>query len=397
MRAPRTLALYVSREILVYGGLAFALILAVLVTQNLLRRLEDLIVVGLSRADLLDVLVCLASMLAVYATPVAFLFGVSLALGRLAADGEILAARAGGLGLRELAAGPLALALAICALTFWLMHSVEPAAQRDLRTLLKAVAARGGVLEAGSFRQVMGRVIFVESRDRENRLRGILIEDRSDPRQPFLIFAERGRFVFDEKAEDIRIGLADGDIHLEPDSGPGDDHTRAAAAEEGPAAAGHGAARYGRLSFETLDYRFDVSRLVSGAAATVRPREMTLGELGESIAHLRAGGEKPRHLREADPVEYELQWHRRFALPLAPLLFAGVAVPLGLRRWGTARSWGMLLAAGLVFAYYSLLSFGELLARDGWIGAGAALWAPNACLALASVLLVRRARRPGGV
>jgi LPS export ABC transporter permease LptF len=373
MRAPRTLVIYVSREITLYGLLAFLAITTVLVSQNLLRRLDDLVVVGFAGRDLWTLAGFLVSMLTVYATPIGFLFGVSLAIHRLSGDSEVLGMRASGVGLSALLIGPLCLGAAVSALTAYLMFEVEPAAQRQLRTMLKTVAARGGVLEAGKFRDVMGRIIFVEDRDHDNHLRGIMIEDRSNKERPFLIFAEQGRFVFDDATESIRIELENGEIHLEPRSMDPD--------------------RYRQVEFERLAYGFDVGRLVSGAAAQVRPREMDLSELRASIALLRSGGKKPQNLREDDPVEYELQLHRRFAIPVAPILFALIAVPLGLRRVGATRSWGGLIALVIVFLYYSLMTFGQFLAREDWVGPATALWLPNASIAAVSAVLWWRAAR----
>ena len=37
------------------------------------------------------------------------------------------------------------------------------------------------------------RVVFVRERTRDNRLRGILVSDRSDPRRPFFVLAEEGQ------------------------------------------------------------------------------------------------------------------------------------------------------------------------------------------------------------
>ncbi|MGH0034316.1 MAG: LptF/LptG family permease [Myxococcota bacterium] len=374
MRAPRTLVIYVSREITVYGFLAFLAITAILVSQNLLRRLDDLVVVGFSGGDLWTLMGFLVSMLMVYATPIGFLFGVSLAISRLSGDSEVLGMRASGVGMGTLLVGPLCLAAAVSVLTGYLMIEVEPSSQRSLRTMLKSVAARGGVLEAGKFRDIMGRVIFVEDRDHDNRLRGIMIEDRSDKERPFLIFAEEGHFVFDDEAEAIRIELDNGEIHLEPSSREPE--------------------HYRQVEFRELSYRFSVGSIVSGAAAQVRPREMGIRELRENIALLRAGGEKPDHLREGDPVEYELQLHRRFAIPVAPILFALIAVPLGLRRVGATRSWGALIALVIVFLYYSLMTFGQFLAREGWVGPGTALWLPN--LLNGGVAAVLLARTRGG-
>ena len=51
-----------------------------MLTQNLLRRLDDLVAVGFLFEDVARVLGTLLPMLAAYIVPVAFLFGVLLAL-----------------------------------------------------------------------------------------------------------------------------------------------------------------------------------------------------------------------------------------------------------------------------------------------------------------------------
>ena len=47
----------------------------------------------------------------------------------------------------------------------------------------------------------------------------------------------------------------------------------------------------------------------------------------------------------------------------------------------------------LAFAYYSLLSFSQEVARDQWLPASLALWVPNLLTAVAAAVLLLRARR----
>ncbi len=93
MRAPRILSFYILREVLLYAGLGLLVIGSILVTQNLLRQLDDLATVGFGAADTLAVLVCVVGMLAANAVPIAFLFGVLVAVGRISADSEVTAMR----------------------------------------------------------------------------------------------------------------------------------------------------------------------------------------------------------------------------------------------------------------------------------------------------------------
>lgn len=372
MRLSRILFRYVLREVLGYTALGFLVFVGILVVQNLLRRLEDLAAVGLRAGDVGAILLYLVPMLAAYAVPVAFLFGAIVAMGRLSTDAEVTAMRACGVGLRELLGPVLLIGGLVSVLTGFLLIDVEPRARGQLRAVLKDVASRGALLEAGKFHTLSGqRVVFVRSRDRENRLEQIFVDDRARPDQPFLIFAERGRFAFEPETAVIHLALENGAIHLQEPNG--DD-------------------RYRRISFESFDYRIDASAWID--AGRVKPAQLRMSELREA-ARLAERGELPSDYREREPEPYLVQWHRRLALPVAPLLFGLVAVPLGLRRTRGARSWGTFLCIVLVFAYYVLLSLGQFLGEAGFVPAALSLWLPNAAFAAAAIPLLRRARLGG--
>jgi len=371
MRLPRILSRYVLREVAIYGLVGFLAFATILVTQNLLRRLEDLLALGFTQHDFLVIIGCFGAMFGAYAAPVAFLFGVLLAMGRLSSDSEVTAMQASGLGLRTLLLPVVALGVVLSGLTAWLMIDVEPAGRRQLRTLLEEVASRGGILESGKFRGVGDRTVFVTERDRENNLRGVMISDRSDPERPFFVFAERGRFVFESETLIAHLQLENGDVHLDDESGDPNKH--------------------GRIAFQALDYSFDVGVLLSDSRSKLKAREMTFRDLRELVQRFDRG-EKVEDPRVQQPVTYRLELQRRLALPVAPLLFALVGVPLGLRRARGARSWGALLCIAVVFGYYTLLSVSQFLGGDGVIPPVAALWLPNLAFAALAAFLLLRAR-----
>ena len=143
MRAPRTLVAYLLREVVLYTLLGLAAIIVVLVTQNLIRALDDLVAAGLRGRDLLLVIRLLGTMLVVYALPISFLFGVLLAIGRMSADVEILAMRTCGIGLRTFALPVILLGLLLSATTLHFTLEAEPAARREMHEAIKAMLARG--------------------------------------------------------------------------------------------------------------------------------------------------------------------------------------------------------------------------------------------------------------
>ncbi len=376
MRLPRTLSGYLLREVLQYALLGLLAVGALLVFQNALRQLQHLAGMGLTLEDALRLLAILGARFSTYALPIAFLFGVMVALGRLSADNEVLALRALGLSLAQLLTPVLLLALVVGAGTAWLLHEAEPAARRNLRALLGEVAARGEIIRAGRFNPLDRegqRLLYVDARH-EKQLEGVLVFDRSARERPYLVAAASGEFAFDPEALRGHLRLRQGDIHFE---------TRAS--ED---------ARTQRISFEHFDYSFDMKRLIGIEA--LRPREMSTRQLVQELARFEAGATAFAAPQQAGRERYALHLQRRLALPFAPLLFALVGVPLGVLRRRGARAFGVMVCVALVFSYYALLSGASAIAEGGLLPAWLALWIPNALLALCAAGLLRRAGRAGG-
>jgi lipopolysaccharide export system permease protein len=376
MRIPRTLSWYVLREALQYAGIGLFAVGSVLLTQNLLQRLDDLSAIGASGGDILAVTACLAIMLGSYAIPVALLFGVLVAVGRLSSDSEVMAMRALGVSLAQLVVPFLLLGVAVSVFTAVLLRDVEPGARRQLRAVMSEIAARGGIVQPGVFSRLDRegkRLIFVEERSPGGELEGVLISDRTNPAQRFTVAAATGRFVFDEATETAHLELERGDLHFEPED-PGD-------------------ADYQRIAFDTFDYAFDMSGVIGAGFHRLRPAEYTMQEIDLALDYFAEHGEPPPIIRDKKRWRYEIQRQRRLALPFAPALFALVGVPLGLRRVKGARSTGALLCVALVFGYYALLSLGVYLAETRVTSAAFSLWIPNLVFGVLAVGLLARARR----
>jgi lipopolysaccharide export LptBFGC system permease protein LptF len=77
----------------------------------------------------------------------------------------------------------------------------------------------------------------------------------------------------------------------------------------------------------------------------------------------------------------------------AAVALAVLAVPLGIRPLRAGRSWGALVAVGLMGLYWVIFSLGELAAERGigpaWLG----VWIANACAVGTGLLLIRRSSR----
>ena len=218
MRWTGTLSRYLIREVALYSLVGLLGVGSILVLQNLLRRLGDLGGIGISFGDIASVAGNLSAMLASYAVPVAFLFGVLAAIGRISADSEWTAMRALGISFAQIVRPVMILGCLVAVGTAHLLHNVEPKARRDLRTLAATVAANGSMIKAGQFIRLDNegkRLLFVEDRGPELGLKGVVISDHTNRARHFTIFAESGSFAFDQETAAVTLTLAEGDIHFE--------------------------------------------------------------------------------------------------------------------------------------------------------------------------------------
>jgi lipopolysaccharide export system permease protein len=138
--------------------------------------------------------------------------------------------------------------------------------------------------------------------------------------------------------------------------------------------------------FQFYDVNLDLRQMIAGARPRERdPKELTLGQLRRAIEAKRAAGQ---------PFVPELiEYHRKFSIPFACVVFGLAAVPLGVQPVRAARSRGFTLSLAMIFVYYILLSIGQALAEHRILPTVVGLWLPNAVFAvLGGYLFVQAAR-----
>jgi lipopolysaccharide export system permease protein len=366
-----TISRYLIREVARYSALGFLAVTPVILIPNLFERAGEFMVTGITWVDQLEIALWVIPLVAAYVLPISFLFGVMMALGRLSGDLEITALRSCGFGLWRLLAPILILGLGISAITAHLMIDFEPRAQRELVALKLRLAARGSLIEAGQFQSFGPRMLFVRDRIDDRRLQGIMISDRSSKEHAFHVFAETGVFSYDYESGSLRLKLENGDLRMEPNPSK--------AFEE-----------Y-RISFSEFDYDFPALKLGAGKLR-FRINQLSLDELHNAIQRIESGKGRG-DLRYSNPRIYVAQIHRMFAIPVSPMLFAFVGVPLSLLGAIRSRAWGMLLALLLFGGYYSFFDYAQGIGRYGPVPPYIAIWAPNAVLFVVGAFLIRSARQ----
>jgi len=299
--------------------------------------------------------------------PMATLVAVLLVCGRLAGDLEVAALKASGVSPLRLFRPFLAMAVLITLLIAWLTLVVGPwssgAFQRQLFRILQSRASTG--IKERTFSATFNQfVIYVdEVSPSQVRLRGLLVSDERNPEQSRIIVAREGRLLSDEAARRITLRFLDGSIS---ESDVGDRR------------------RFRQTYFSLYDMSLPIDSPIAASSKEDKPeKQLPLRQLIGEADRLRREGQI------ATPYYVEL--HKRFALPVAALVFTLVGFPLGIRSHRGGRAVALGLSFGIVVSYYILYTSMEGFALRGRLPAGIAVWVPNALLALIGVAMLRAA------
>ena len=372
-----TLDRYFLRELLspfLFGVALFTFFLFL----DRIYQLTDLVITkGVPLHLVLQLLVYMFPAFLTNTLPMALLVAVLLAGGRLSADLEIVACKAAGLSLVRLVRPVLLAALVVTLASGVLTLVVAPRTSKEFQLqlvrILQARASSG--LKERVFTTSFGDiVIYVEEVSASQvGLRGLVVSDERDPKLSRIIIPREGRLFSDEATLRTTLRLLDGAVN-EADVSPANappDLTEETLAPGGAASA----KRYRSTAFQIYDMNLTIESPLKTTARFEKPeKDLGYRELSRKIDELRADP------RAQGP--YIVERHKRFALPLAALVFALVGFPLAVRSHRGGRSIALVGTLGILVSYYLIMTTLEGIALRGTIPAWLALWTPNVLFTL---------------
>jgi LPS export ABC transporter permease LptG len=140
-----------------------------------------------------------------------------------------------------------------------------------------------------------------------------------------------------------------------------------------------------------------------GGGGTVRFRlGMSERETLELISFLRGGSLSSSEDSEVTfnriDIEVErrhaaVELNKRLAIPFACVVFAFLALPLGVGSRSGGRGRGFVVSVGVVLVYYMVASQGEMMAMEGRVPPWLGIWLPNIVLMVIALYLMTRMGR----
>jgi LPS export ABC transporter permease LptG/LPS export ABC transporter permease LptF len=365
----RILTRYILKEIVSHAFIGLALFTFVVFMREIGRLMEPLVRSSASVGAIGKVILDLLPTVLTITIPMAALVGVLLGLGRLAADSEIVAMRASGIGSWQMVRIISVFALATWALASFNNLYLAPrsaAALARLQDQLKASQVGFEVQPHIFYEDFKNYVLYVQdtsAADGAAEWRDVFLADVSTPGDPKVTLSRRA-LVTQQSPAELRLHLEGGEEH---------------------ALSGGKPDQYEITTFAESDIPVQLPAPPQQSTQTATTAELST----PALLRLASSG---------DPVKarwYLIEYHRRLALPAACLVLSLVGVPLGLSARRGGKATGFVLAIVLVFVYYFISLAGIALARQGKVPPAIAVWMANLVFfILGAILMVRVNRRP---
>lgn len=341
---------YIFFEILPAFLMGIAIFVAILLMFQALRLTEFVLVHGVGLKTIFQIMLYLSISFLPVILPMSLLFSVLLTYGRLSNDSEIVAFKSLGLNMMQLTWPALFVAVAATAMSMQTSFYLGPWGNRRFEVLINDLSRQkvGATLREGVFSEgFFDLVIYANKVDsKAGHLEDVFIFDERDSKSPVTIIARTGQ-IFQETRREGKLGLLrlnNGNVHRTHEN------------------------TYTKVDFESYDITlFDPYQFSDREKSAP---SLTIDELGERI---RDETIEPKNRRKL-----EVEYHRRWSLSFACLIFGLLGVGLGtVTNRRSSRGSGFVVCLILLIGYWVLYIGAESAARSGFLPAWLGLWAVN--------------------
>lgn len=305
-----------------------------------LQKITNYMLRGLPAITAVEVALLALPGIVVLTLPMSTLLAILQGFGRLSSDSEIVALYSSGVSLKRLAAPVVVLGVAVALVSFTLNEVVVPVSnrlrneivQQALKEPLKRKQALSFVETDGDMTTQV--LVFGGISVREGVMRDVTVTQYKG-RNPVIIF--NAKRAVRNKEEGDRWTLHEG-------------HATTLTSES--------TNEIGFRRLETQEIKLERTP-EEIALEGMEPDEMSTAQL---VSLIRA--KKPIG---ADTANLEVGLYNKFALPFASLVFATIALPLGIRPHRSGASYGMGLSVLVILAYWLIWHYMTALAAQGGV------------------------------
>ncbi len=297
--------------------------------------------------------------------PMGVLFGSLFAIVRLSGDNEVTALRSVGFSYFTLAWPALLFGMLMTVFTFFFINFVMPESNTRYKLLYANVVYSNPsiLVENRTFRSIPNtdkKITALELNEAEDLMTEVFLYELDKKTDEItLTYAKNGRWL--NNAINAKL------TSLELRDGESIQFSRKLPSE------------MQRLKFSKII--INILNNVKELKETVKnPREQSVFEIKQDMLDTQQRGES------ISPITH-IEYHKKFSLPLACIVFTIVTLPLGisLKRGGKGVSFGVAII--VIFVYYFIMTTAETLGKRGHLDPVLSTYVPTALFALFAIIL----------
>jgi len=362
---PFLLYTYLACEILAPFFASLLILTTILFLGRLAPMFDVILDFGVNLPDFIRFCAYLLPNMLLFILPMAAMIGVIIGFGRMVTDNEIIAMKAGGIGLYRMLPPVLLFAVATAGATALVSTSLIPAGNTATKQILFRLAKEkiDNGLKEKQFSESLGEmVIYVDRVDPESHeLHGMYVADMRNPKTPITIIARSGKLQAHMETMEIQLEMNDGTLHRAPDD------------------------RSQTIFFKRYHLKVPLKEPKAVQGATTGG--INKGRLGqqELIA-------KAEQLRADSKVAASLltEYHKRLAMPVGCFILSLLGLPLALFTRHGRKPLGLPLGLGFFIIYYSMLTGATGYAENSPALIVPLLWLPNLIFATLTIYFIRQ-------
>ncbi len=406
----KILSRYILREHISPFLISLLVVTFVLLIDRIIDLLNMIIEKKLAASVIINLFALSLPYMMALAIPMAVLVATILAFGRLTVDRETIGMKSCGVNIYSMIRPLLFCAVLLTALMVYFNHWFLPNTNHKLKNLMVKVAyfRPMTIIKAGEFTTVMDYTVFVKE-NAGDLLKNVLIYDRSETTLPRTIVADSGKVVQMDNGNSLRLFLYKGEMHERNQKEQGkyqlrrfDEfvlNIRNLAVNLDVTESGYRSDRemtYSQLQAAIKDKQREVTDKEKEAASLAK-RVNALGPNSGDYARsvelrrltiMRTQAEDRMRELDENLRALKVEYHKKFALSFAVIIFILIGIPLGLMTRSSGIGMAFSMSALIFLIYYVALTGGEQLADKGLMSPFLSMWISNIVFLGVAALLI---------
>ncbi|BBM88707.1 lipopolysaccharide export system permease protein LptF [Spirochaetota bacterium] len=297
--------------------------------------------------------------------PMGVLFGTLFSIGRFSGDNEITAMRSMGLSYFTILRPTLLFGCIMTIFTFLFINFIAPESTVRYKTLYTHVVYSNPsiLIEDRTFSEIPNttKKIAALNVDGDNDvMQEVFLYELEEAKDEITFtYAKKGRWINNTiNSKLTSLELSDGEtIKINR----------------------HNPNEIQKLGFDSITINIfnDVKEITN---IVRQPYEQNIFQIRKTITETLNAGET------VSPITY-IEYHKKYSLPLACIIFVFTALPLGIsfRRGGKGASFGVAIV--IIFVYYFVMTTAETLGKRGFIEPAISTYLPNMLFIVLAILL----------